>query len=155
MGPPNLLIVMGRRFFLLIALLVFFQALVSAQSAAAVHRVNMQFTVDQLADLQQNGHYKYSGLVLFYSSSFLVSDQGALRAATEEEITVIDLHQYDGVRRVEERVYVHDAQTDLDLVLLSREEFEQVVLEQLSESDRTDYLNYKAAALRDQEMKQP
>lgn len=127
----------------------------SAQSPAAVLRVQARYSPEQIADMQQHTPFKYHGLVLFYASSFLVIDEGTPRPAREEEIAAIDLHQHDAVRRVGERVRVMDPVLGRGIVLLGRDEFEQVVLSNLSQPDRAAYLNYKAAALRDQEAKQP
>jgi hypothetical protein len=148
-----LLTFMDRRSFLLIVFLIVFPALVSAQSAAAVQKVNELFTPEQLADMQEHTHYKYVGLVLYHSSSFLVSDKAGLRSATEEEITAIDLLQYAQARRAAERVIVHDVVLDKDLVLLGRDEFEALVMDRLNEADRIAYLAYKSASLSDQESK--
>lgn len=126
-----------------------------AQSPAAVQQVHARFSQEQIDDMLQRTPYKYHGLVLFYSASFLVMEDGSLRPPSEEEIAVIDLHQHDAIRRVGERVRVLDPVLGQGIVLLGRDEFEQVVLSNLSEPDRAAYLSYKAAALRDQEAKQP
>ncbi|MBK8498745.1 MAG: hypothetical protein IPL52_08005 [Flavobacteriales bacterium] len=138
-----------------VAVLALVVSQASAQSPAGVQRVHARYSQEQIADMQLRAPYKYNGLVLFYSSSFLVIEEDALRPASEEEIAIIDLHQHDAIRRVGERVRVFDPLLGKGIVLLGRDEFEQVVLSNLSEPDRVAYLNYKAAALRDHEAKQP
>lgn len=131
---------------LLVALLCFF-SITQAQSAAALAKLNQRFNLEQLAEMQQNTHYKYEGLLLFYSSSYLVIDNGQTRPATELEIAALDIDQYNALRSEKSAVSVHDATTGLDLQLLSRADFEKVVLAHLSEGDASAYLAYKAAAL--------
>lgn len=142
----NLLKFMGKRSALFAAVFAASHALVSAQSQAAVEKLGALFTAEQLADMQEHTHYKYVGLLLYHSSSFLVSDKAGLRAATEDEVASVDLLQYAEARRVNERVTVHDATTGKDLVLLGRDEFEALMFDRLNETDRAAYLAYKAAA---------
>ena len=131
---------------LLVALLCFC-GIAQAQSAAALAKLNSRYNFEQLAEMQQNTRYKYEGLLLFYSASFLVLENGQARPATELEIAALDIDQYNGLRNQKTSVSVHDASIGKDLQLLSRDEFEKVVLAHLSESDAAAYLAYKAAAL--------
>lgn len=118
----------------------------SAQSPAALARLEQRYSVEQLADMAQNAHYKYIGLQLFYSSSFLVVENGSARAATEAEIAAIDLDQYQHLRQEETNVRVLDTEIGKEILLLSRAEFEGMVLGQYDAHDRAAYLAYKAEA---------
>ena len=42
--------------------------------------------------------FMYEGLLLFYSSSFLVKEDGVFRPATGSEIAAVDLDQYNASR---------------------------------------------------------
>lgn len=131
----------------LLAVLLCLFSIMQAQSAAALAKLNQRYNHEQLAEIQQKTHFKYEGLLLFYSSSYLVVENGQTRPATEMEIAALDIDQYNSLRSEKSAVAVHDASTGLDLQLLSRVDFEKVVLTQLSEADAEAYLAYKAAAL--------
>ena len=118
----------------------------SAQSPAALARLEQRYNPEQLADLAQNAHYKYVGLQLFYSSSWLVVENGSPRAATEAEIAAINLDQYGHLRQEESPVHVPETEIGKEIVLLSRAEFEAVVMGQYDARDRAAYLAYKAQA---------
>jgi hypothetical protein len=124
-----------------------------AQSPAAMQKVAQKYGHEQLADMQQHTHYKYHGLVLFYSSSFMVVENGQARAATEDEISRINLDEYNSQRQTESATTVHDAAIDKDIQLLSRDAFEAVVLGQLNPADKEAYLQYKAQAIASQKTK--
>jgi len=114
-------------------------------SEAARAKLRDRFTDGQLEDMRMNGHYKYMGHVLFYAASFEVKDGTGYRAPTEEEIAAIDLHAHDGLRSAEEAVEVMDEQLQQVVRLLSRQAFEQLVMERYSDADRAAYLAYKAS----------
>lgn len=141
-------------FKLVIPLLALVVSQAAAQSPAAMQRVESRYAPEQIEEMRSQAHYKYAGLVLFYSRSFLVLDDQP-RHPSEEEIAIIDLNAYDPVRQVSGRVTVQDPILGKSIILLARDEFEQVVLDELSEVDRAAYLNYKDAALRDWKAKQP
>ena len=64
---------MNAKGFGFLLLMVFcFLGLARAQSNAAMQKVQDRYDATQLADLQANTHYKYVGMLLYYSSSFLV-----------------------------------------------------------------------------------
>jgi hypothetical protein len=121
-------------------------ATLQAQSPAALEKLQLKYDAAQIADIQQNTHYKYEGLLLYYSSSFLVVDNGQPRAATEDEIRLVNLDQYNAVREAKTSVTVHDAALGHDIVLLGRTAFEAIVVAALSEADLQAYQAYKAAA---------
>lgn len=118
----------------------------SAQSPAALARLEQRYGAEQLADMAQNAHYKYVGLQLFYSSSFLVVENGSPRAASEAEIATMDLDQYHHLRQEGSSVHVPVTEIGKEIVLLSRAEFEAVVLGHYDARDREAYLAYKAQA---------
>jgi hypothetical protein len=131
---------------LLVFMLMVF-GIAQAQSPAALEKLQQRYNADQIAELEQNTHYKYEGLLLFYASSFMVMDNGQARAATEAEIRAVDLNQYNALRQEQQSVSVHDAALGKDLLLLSRDEFEKLVLARLNRADREAYLTYKAEAI--------
>lgn len=126
-----------------------------SQSPAALEKLHQRHGPEVVEEMRVNTHYKYVGSLLYYSSSFLVNEHGQLRHPTEEEIAAVDLGQYDPVRSNTERVDVRDAVLGKELVLLGRDEFEQLVLTNLDDSDRAAFLAYKAAATRTIQAKQP
>lgn len=139
-----------------IALFVFvFTSGARSQNQAATQKLSARYSTDQIADMQLNARHKYVGLLLYYSSSFLVSDGAAYRAPTELEIAAVDLHLFDAMREAHENVVVFDPGTGLYLKLLGRDQFEQVVLSHLDASDRDAYLKHKSAMLGDANLKQP
>lgn len=97
--------------------------------------------------MRRDAHYRYEGELFFYSASFLVEEAGEERAATEEEISAIDLHAYDAIRMEGQRVGAHDPRIDKHIILLSRGEFVRLMIERLSEADRAAYLAYRRAVL--------
>ena len=117
-----------------------------AQSPAALAKLTQKYGPEQVAEIKQHTHYKYESMLLFYAASFMVVDNGANRAGTEQEIESIDLDAYHTLRQENSNVSVHDAGLGKDIVLLSRYEFEKVVLAQLTEVDKAAYLAYKAQA---------
>lgn len=147
---------MGLERVLLFSFLVLFSAgAARAQSQAALDKLHERYAPDVVEDIRVNAHYKYTGLLLYYSSSFLVNDHGQLRAATEDEITAVDLDQYDRMRSTTDRVGVRDAAVGKELILLGRDEFEQVVMTHLNAVDHAAFLAYKAAATGNTQVKQP
>jgi hypothetical protein len=118
-----------------------------AQSPAALGQLLAHHTEDEVDQMRHNAHFRYEGELLFYAASFLVEENGEERAATEEEITAIDVHAYDGIRMDGQRTGVHDPVIDKHIVLLGRGEFERLVLQSLSEADRAAFLAYKNAVL--------
>ncbi|MEO8590999.1 MAG: hypothetical protein ABI432_16595 [Flavobacteriales bacterium] len=136
---------MNRLFFILVAVLGMSTA-VWSQSQAALDKLLGRYSAEQVEEMQLRAHYKYEGLLLFYSSSFLVLDNGVYRSATEAEIAAVDLDQYIGARAELEDVVVHDADLANDILLRSRQHFEQLVLGQLSADDRAAYLAYRASS---------
>ena len=118
-----------------------------AQSPAALGQLLAHHTEAEVDQMRQNVHYRYEGELLFYSSSFLVEENGEERPATEEEIAGIDLHAYDGIRMNDQRTGVHDPLIDQHVVLLGRGEFERLVLHGLNEADRAAFLANKDAVL--------
>lgn len=117
--------------------------------------MQQRYTAEQIADMREHGHYKYAGLLLFYSASFQVEHDGAFRPPMDEEVLAIDLHAHDGARSAEIDVVVEDASLGRRVKLLSRRAFEDLVLERLSAEDRAAYLAYRAAALASQGGKTP
>ncbi len=126
-----------------------------AQSAAALQKLESRYGPEQVEEMRVDAHYRYMGMLVYYSSSFLVNDGGQLRAATEEEITKVDLPHYDALRSVTGRVTVQDEDLRKEIVLLGRDELEQVMLQQLNAEDAAAYLAYKTTSLRDVQQKQP
>jgi hypothetical protein len=124
--------------------LVFAFSGLDAQSDAALQKVNSRYSPEQVADMQSHTSYKYQGLLLFYSHSWLVDHQGQLLAPTESEILTIDIDQYNPMRSESSRVSIHDDATGMDLVLLGRQEFEVLVLSKLNAADKAAYLAQKA-----------
>jgi hypothetical protein len=119
----------------------------SCQSQAALDQLLAHHAAADVAVMQNEAHFRYEGELLFYAESFLIEENGLQRAATEAEIATIDLHAYDGVRLEGMRTGVHDPLLDKHVVLLSKLEFEQVVLGRLSHADRDAYLAYKDRVL--------
>lgn len=117
-----------------------------AQNAAALEKLQHRLNAEQIAEMQSRTHYKYEGMVLFYSSSFLVVDNGQSRAATDAEIQAIDIDQYNSLRNDKENVTVYDEVLRKDVILLSRKAFEAVVLAHLNEFDKKAYLAYVRTA---------
>lgn len=156
LGRPNLLAYMGLNRLILSCFLVLVSAgAARSQSQAALEKLHQRYSPEVVEDMQVNTHYKYAGLLLYYSSSFLVNDHGQLRAATEEEIAAVDLVQYDRMRSTTDRVGVRDAPVGKELILLGRDEFEQVVMAHLNAVDHAAFLAYKAAATGNTQVKQP
>lgn len=115
-----------------------------SQSRAAFEQLLARHTEDEVRMMREEVHYRYVGELLYFSGSFLVEEElGELRAATETEIATIDLSMHESLRLPDERVGVHDPLINKHVVLLSRDEFEQLVLGQLSEADRAAYLAAK------------
>lgn len=131
---------------LLVVLMLVYGA-ANGQSTAALERVQQRFDPGQIADMQLHTQYKYQGWLLFYESSFLVIDSGQSRPATEDEIRQVDLDAHSHLRKVDESVTVHDVTLGKEIVLLSRAQFEQVLLTHLSPTDAEAYLAYKAQAI--------
>ncbi len=117
------------------------------QSPAAMQKVAQKYSVDQLGEMKQATHYKYEGMLLYYSSSFLVLEDGQSRPASETEIQAIDLDSYQTQRQEKASVTVHDATLQKDILLLSRDEFETLVLSHLNATDKQAFLSYKSAAI--------
>lgn len=118
-----------------------------AQGHAAMERMLAHHGAEEVGQMRQDAHYRYHGELLFYSASFLVEENDVERAATEEEIRNIDLHAYDGIRMVDHRTAVQDPLIDKHVILLSRNEFEAIVLQQLSAEDLEAFMASKNAAL--------
>ena len=155
-GGPNLLSLMGSlRLITFLFTILFSVSAALAQSAAALQKLELRYGTERVEEMRVNAHYRYAGMLVYYSSSFLVNDSGQLRAATEEEIALIDLPRYDALRSVTARVTVHDADLQKDLVLLGRDELEQVMMQHLNAEDAAAYLEYKSVALRNAQLKQP
>lgn len=140
---------MIHRTMLLTALLVMASLPAWSQGSAAMDQLRAHHTAAEVDQMQQDAHYRYEGELLFYSSSFVIEDNGLERSATEEEIAGIDLHAYDGIRMQEQQTAVHDPLIDKHVVLLGRNEFEQLLLQRLSEVDGDAYRAYKQSALAD------
>lgn len=117
-----------------------------AQSPAALDKLTQKYGPEQVAEIKLNTHYKYESMLLFYAASFRVTENGVDRAATEQEIALIDLDAYNSLRQEKTGVVVRDADLGKDIVLLSRFEFENLLLAQLGEVDRAAYLAYKQQA---------
>lgn len=126
-----------------------------AQSPAALAKLNQRYSPEQVEEMRIRSHYKYAGLLLFYTSSFQVEEGGQFRSANEEEILVIDLHEHDEIRDSKEDVITHDPVLGRQVLLLSRSRFEEMMLDALSIADRADYLAYKSQALEDPSRKGP
>lgn len=114
---------------------------------AALDKLRQRYTEAQIADLRNNGHHKYVGLLLFYSSSFDVVEEGAQRAPDQSEIAMVDLHGYDALRKEKEDVLVFDDVLGKEILLHSRARFESLLLGSLSADDRSAYLAYKSSAI--------
>ena len=119
---------------------------VRAQSQAALQKMLDRYTLEQVELMYDRTHYRYVSAILYYSRSFEVFDDGAYRAATEEEIAAVDIMQYDSLRTEKQSVVVHDATLDKDLKLLCQGEFEILVWETLNEEDRAAFVAYKKVA---------
>jgi len=119
----------------------------NAQEGAALNKLQARFAPDQIEDMRQHGYYKYVGLLLFYGRSFQVQDGPLFRDATDAEIRGLDLHAHDALRTQSEDVLIEDSAINRRVLLFSRDRFEALVIEHLSESDRHAYLAYRAAAL--------
>ncbi|MBK9175838.1 MAG: hypothetical protein IPM46_05760 [Flavobacteriales bacterium] len=120
-----------------------------AQSPAALSKLQQRYSPEQVEEMRIRGHYKYAGLLLFYGSSFQVEEGGQFRPANEDEILAIDLHAHDAIRDTNEDVVILDPALNRQVMLLSRNRFEGLMLESLSSTDRADYLAYKSRALQD------
>lgn len=118
--------------------------LLSAQSEAAINQLRARYTAEQLTELQERSHFKYVGLLLYYSASFQVVDNGHHRAPSEAEIAQIDLHAYDALRHATNDVTVMDPQLGTPVLLFSRARFETLLLGELDATDRAHYMAQKA-----------
>ena len=116
------------------------------RAQAALDKVLLRYTPEQVEEMRIGTHYKYEGLILFYSSSFLVKDDGVFRTATEAEVAALDLDQYNATRDELVDIVVHDAALDRDILLRSRVHFEELVMGHLNAHDRAAYEGYKSAA---------
>lgn len=128
---------------LLFAVVIGFSRL-NAQSDAALQKVNSRYSPEQVADMQSHTSYKFQGLLLFYSHSWLVDHQGQLLAPSESEILAVDIDQFNPLRSENSRISIHDDATGMDLVLLGRQEFEELYLAKLNAADKAAYLAQKA-----------
>jgi hypothetical protein len=140
-----ILIIMKKRLILLGMVMLPFTCSLFGQSPAALQKLSDRYSAAQLDDVQTNTHYKYVGLLMYYTSSWLVSEAGQLRAPSEAEILAVDLDAWLPLRSITDRVIVPGALPGRDIVLLSRDEFEAAYLAQLSVVDRQQYEAYKAA----------
>lgn len=118
-----------------------------AQQQEALGKLRQRYSEQQIQDLRLNGHHKFVGLLLFYSASFEVIDQGVHRRPTPEEIEMIDLHQFDSLRTEKEDVAVFGQVIGKQVVLFSRDRFETLLLSELNAEDRSAYLVDKSRAL--------
>lgn len=118
--------------------------LVHGQSPAAQEQLARRYSPSQVEDLRVNTHYKYVGLLYYYESSWLVQDAGQLRNPTEDEIRTVDLDAWMPLRSVTDRVTIPAGLNGMDVVLLSRDEFEVAYLTKLDAYDRQQYEAYKA-----------
>ncbi|MBK8227230.1 MAG: hypothetical protein IPK70_08640 [Flavobacteriales bacterium] len=119
----------------------------NAQEGAALDKLQARFAPEHIEDMRQHSHYKYVGLLLYYGRSFQVQDGPLFRDPTDAEILGLDLHAYDALRTQSADVLVEDPYINRRILLFSRDRFEALVIEHLSESDRQAYLAYRAAAL--------
>ncbi len=145
MDPRNLLGLMkisGLQ--LLIVPVLLWCAPARSQSGAAVQQILAHHPVEDVNEMQELTHYKYMAELFYYSASFLIEENGAVRAATEEEIAAIDLHVYDGVRLEAMRTGVHDPVLNEHVILLPKNECEQLLLGRLSHADRDAFMAWKA-----------
>lgn len=117
-----------------------------AQEQAAMDKMLLRYTPEQVEEMRTRAHYKYEGLLLFYSSSFLVKEDGVFRTATGSEIAAVDLDQYNASRYELVDVVVHDAALGTDILLRSRVHFEELVMGYLNAHDRAAYEVYKSTA---------
>ena len=115
-----------------------------AQSDAALQHLLARYSTAEIESMQTQAHHRYVGELLFFSHSFLIEENGLSRLATEEEIMAIDIHAYDGLRLEDARVGVNDPVLDEHVILLSRSEFEGLLLDRLDPQDHTAYLEYKS-----------
>jgi hypothetical protein len=120
-------------------------SVVALAQDAALQKLQSRYTAAQIDDLRQNGHFKYEGLLLFYGRSFKVQEGLEFREPTEQEILAVNLHFHDTQRAQAEDVLVEDPAIGRRLLLFSRDRFEALVLNSLSEADRQAYLAYKAS----------
>lgn len=118
---------------------------VGAQSPAAMAKLAQKYDVAQLRDLQLQTHYKYESMLLYYAASFHIQELGQVRSPTEDEISRVNLDQYAAQRDERSAVTVYDATLGKNLILMSRQEFERLVLQHLSEFDAKAYQTYKAS----------
>jgi hypothetical protein len=135
---------MKKILFLSCVLACSFALRLHGQSPAALDKLAARYSPAQIEDLRTHTHYKYVGLLMYYDASWMVSDAGQLRLPTAAEIRAIDLDTWLPHRSVSERVTIPAALNGLDIVLLSRDEFETAYLASLSPSDRQQYEAYKA-----------
>ena len=117
------------------------------QMHAALSKLLEHHSTAEVEHMRQATHYRYIAELTFYSSSFLVLQDGMERAATAEEIMAIDLHQYEAVRSGEHRVVVNDPDLQATVILLSRAEFEALLLARWDRADREAYLERTNAVL--------
>lgn len=139
----------------LLALSTTVWAVACCQGGAALDKLLVRHTPEEVDHMRHNAHYRYAGELLFYSASFLIEENGLERAPTEEEIAGIDLHAYDAIRMLDSRTGVHDPLIDKHVILLGRDEFEHLVIVHLSEADRAAYQASKNAVLVQPTMKMP
>ena len=117
-----------------------------AQEQAAMDKLLLRYTPEQVEEMRMRAHYKYEGLLLFYSSSFLVKEDAVFRTATGSEIAAVGLDQYNATRDELVDVVVHDATLDTDILLRSRVHFEELVMGHLNAHDRAAYAAYESGA---------
>lgn len=127
---------------------------VSAQKEAGRAKLLQRYGAETVAQMEVQTHYKYEGMLLFYTGSFQVMEGNAYRAPTEAEIMAVDLVAYDDLRQEKENVVVSDGILQKQLLLLGRVQLEELMLEALNEADRHAYLSYKASALKDASIKE-
>jgi hypothetical protein len=135
---------MKKELFLIsVAAFVTFSSLLG-QSPAALEKLEARYQPAQIEDLRTNTHYKYIGLLMYYEASWMVNDGGQLRLPTEADIQATPLDSWLPLRSITERVTIPAALNGMDIILLSRDEFEAAYLARLLPADRQQYEAYKA-----------
>jgi hypothetical protein len=134
-----------KHFILSLSIVVGFWCTKGHAQNAAIEKIASKLTASQFADLQNNTPYKYQGMLMFYTDSWFISEQGVLRNPTEQEIRTIDIDRFTPARLQDQRTTVSDNQSGLTLVLMGKDEFEQLYMGRLSSTDLQAYLAYKSS----------
>jgi|NOAtaT_7_FD_contig_71_572556_length_502_multi_2_in_0_out_0_1 hypothetical protein len=134
-----------KHFILSLSIVVGFWCAKGHAQNAAIEKIANKLTEAQFVDLQSNTPYKYQGMLMFYSDSWFISEQGVLRAPTEQEIRTVDIDRFTAARLQDQRTTVYDDLSGLTMVLMGKDEFEQLYMGRLNPTDLQAYLAYKSS----------